>query len=115
MSQVTYFMMISTATSVTSVFRMCFQYWRMPKAFFLNYRVQISIILNEISTSEQNQSHSCHYQIIFSDNPRSGQPRQLFIVICVELMAFESLVKAHRAAQTPEVISVPSHYTISQQ
>lgn len=38
MSQVTYFMMISTATSVTSVFRMCFQYWHMQKAFFLNYR-----------------------------------------------------------------------------
>lgn len=38
MSQVTYFMMISTATSVTSVFRMCLQYWHMQKAFFLNYR-----------------------------------------------------------------------------
>lgn len=62
-------------------------------------RVQISIILNGISASEQNQSHLCHYQIIFSDNPRSGQPRQLFIVICVELTAFESLVKAHQAAQ----------------
>lgn len=62
-------------------------------------RVQISIILNGISASEQNQSHLCHYQIIFSDNPRSGQPRQLFIVICVELMAFESLMKAHQAAQ----------------
>lgn len=37
-SQVTYFMMISTATSVTFVFRTCFQYWHMQKAFFLNYR-----------------------------------------------------------------------------
>jgi len=38
MFQVTYFTMISTATSVTFVFRMSFQYWHMQKAFFLNYR-----------------------------------------------------------------------------